>query len=102
MAQGWGYGLAPATNEGLATASLVVSVVGVGLSFLCGIGLLLEIAALPMSIVARRRIRASGGALTGDGQALAALIISALVLALAVVLIVVLVVLSVAGSGSNP
>lgn len=102
VSQGWGYGTVPPHTEGLATAALVVSLVGVVLSFGCGIGMLLEIAALPMSIVARRRIRDANGALTGDGQALAALIISSVVLALALLLIIIVVAVNVAGSGSNP
>jgi hypothetical protein len=59
-------GRAPSTN-GLAVASLVLSIVWLG-----GLGSLL---AVVFGIVARRQIRASGGRQGGDGMALAGLLI---------------------------
>ena len=101
ISQGWGYGMAPPRTESLATTALVLSLVGVVMSFGCGIGVLLEIAALPTAIVARRRIRDADGGLTGSGQALAALIISAAVLVMVVLFIALIVGVNIAQSGSN-
>ena len=49
VSQGWGYGVVPPKTEGLATTALVLSLVGLVLTVGCGIGMLLEIAALPIA-----------------------------------------------------
>jgi hypothetical protein len=56
-----------------------------------GVGLLLTIAAVPLGLVARRRIRESGGALVGEGTALAGVIIGAVASVLYVLLVVIVV-----------
>ena len=82
-------------------ASLALAVAGIPFGLLCGIGLLLEIAALPLGIVARNRIRSSNGMLTGEGLALAGIIVSGVALVLSVLLIVLLVVSSSMHTGST-
>lgn len=79
-----GYTAAPRT-ENLAIASLVCSLAGTVLLLLCGIGIVGTIAAIPFGIAARRRIAQSGGQLTGDGMALAGLIVGIAMTALAVI-----------------
>jgi hypothetical protein len=91
----------PPTTEGLATASLALAIAGIPFGMLCGIGVLFEIAALPMGIVARRRIRESNGRLTGDGLAIGGIAVSAVVLVLTVLLVVLLVVLGNVNNGST-
>jgi hypothetical protein len=87
---GYGYATAPKTN-GLAIASLVVSLV------VCGIG---SIAGVIMGHIARRQIRESGGTQTGDGLALAGIIIGYIGLALAV-LYVIFIIIAVANSDTD-
>lgn len=79
-----GYNPVPRT-EGLATASLICAVAGTVLMVACGVGIAGTIAAIPLGITARRRIAQSGGQLTGDGMALAGLIIGAIMTGLAVI-----------------
>lgn len=64
-----GYG--PAKTEPLAVWALVLGIAGLPLACLCFVGLFGSIAAIPLGFVARRKIRDSNGALTGDGMALA-------------------------------
>jgi hypothetical protein len=82
-------------------AALALAIAGIPFGLLCGLGLLLEIAALPMGFVARSRIRSSNGMLTGEGLALAGIIVSAVALLLFVLLIVALVVSSGLHAGST-
>ncbi|KAA0232646.1 MAG: DUF4190 domain-containing protein [Actinobacteria bacterium] len=77
--QPYGYAAVPKTN-GLAVASLVC-----GILFFCGIT---AIAAVVMGHIARSQIRDSGGYQTGDGMALAGLILGYVGIALAVVSII--------------
>jgi hypothetical protein len=79
-------------TEPMAIASLVCAIAGTVFALLCGIGVLATIAAIPLGFVARRRIRESSGALTGDGMALAGLIIG-IVVTVGFVLLIALVVL---------
>jgi hypothetical protein len=73
---GYGYGApAPPRTEPLAIASLVCAIAGTVLAFACGIGVLGTIAAIPLGLVARGRIKTSNGTLTGDGLALAGAIV---------------------------
>jgi Domain of unknown function (DUF4190) len=97
-AMGW---TRPPTTDGLAVASLAMAIVGIPFGLLCGIGLLLELAALPVGIVARSRIRNSNGMLTGEGLALAGIIVSGVALVLIVLLIVLLIVSSSLHAGST-
>ena len=67
------------------------AIAGIPFGLLCGIGLLCEFAALPLGIIARNRIRKSNGTLTGEGLAVAGIIVSTVALLLFVLLIVLLV-----------
>jgi Domain of unknown function (DUF4190) len=90
---GYGYGYpGPATRtNGLAIASLVVSLFGC----LCGVGAILGIV---FGFVARSQIRQSNGTQTGDGLALAGIIVGFVTLALVIIWFVFL---AVNGSTSN-
>jgi hypothetical protein len=77
----YGYAAPPAT-EGFAVASLVCSLTGI---FTCGIT---SILAVVFGFLARGRIKKSNGALTGDGMAIAGLVIGFLGVALIVLYIV--------------
>jgi hypothetical protein len=61
-------------NEPLAVWSLVLSIAGIPL-LCCWIGLIGTILGIVFGAIARKRIRESGGMLTGDGLALAGLIV---------------------------
>lgn len=75
---GYGYpGYAPAPrNENMAVLSLVLALVSWPLCLGYGIGVAASIAGLVLGIIARRRIRASGGMLTGDGMAVGGIVVS--------------------------
>lgn len=80
----WGYGVplgyvAPKT-EGMAIASLVLAIIGVPL---CGC-LIFEVLAIVFGFLARKKIRESNGALTGDGLAIAGLAIGVVMLIVAI------------------
>jgi hypothetical protein len=70
IAYGYGYGYAPPQHDKGATTSLVLGIV----SLLC-CGLIFGAFALNEGRKARARIAASNGALTGDGMALAGMIL---------------------------
>jgi len=72
------YGGPPAApkTDGLAVAALVSSIVGVVLLLFC-IGLAGTIAGCVMGIISRNRIKGSNGQLTGEGMALAGIIVGA-------------------------
>jgi hypothetical protein len=72
---GYGYGgPQPPRTDGLAIGSLVSSIVGAVLIIFC-FGLAGTIAGFVMGLISRNRIKASNGALTGEGMALAGMII---------------------------
>ena len=72
---GYGYGAPPLPHtDGLAIGSLVASIVGAVLVIFC-FGLAGTIAGFVMGLISRNRIKASNGALTGEGMALAGMII---------------------------
>lgn len=83
----------PPRTNGLAIAALVLSIVN-----LCGIGSLL---AVIFGTKARREIRESGGAQTGDGMALAGTIIGAIGLVAIVVSLFALVAISFLGTAAS-
>jgi hypothetical protein len=74
---GYGYASAGPKNDGLAIASMITSIVGVVLLCAC-VGIVGTVAGAIMGYIARDRIRSSNGMLTGDGFALAGLIIGAI------------------------
>lgn len=97
---GYGYG-PPRQQSGLAVASMVTGIVGVVLGF-CGffgffgfVGLI-GIAGIVCGVLAKKDIRRSGGAKTGDGMALAGIITGAVgaVIGLANIALIVFVVTS--------
>jgi hypothetical protein len=89
---GYGYGYAAPANEPLAIVSLSLAVTGLVLCpFAAFISLLLEPVAIVLGVLARRRISESNGTRTGDGLALAGVIIGGISTALSVVGVVVLV-----------
>ena len=88
---GYGYPGQPVRTNGLAIASLVVSLVGC----LCGVGAILGII---FGFVARSQIRQSNGTQTGEGLALAGIIVGFVTLALVIVWFVLI---AVSGSSSN-
>ena len=81
-----GFPGAPKT-DGLAVASLVSSIVGALLVIFC-VGLAGTIAGFTMGLIARNRIKSSNGQLTGEGMALAGIIIGAAATVLYVALII--------------
>jgi hypothetical protein len=72
------YGYGPPKTNGMAVASLVLSILG----FICFLGLISAGAAIILGVIARRKIRESGGAEKGDGLALAGIIVGAVFVAL--------------------
>jgi len=70
---GYGYGYQPTETDKGARTSLILSIVGL---VLCGI--IFGPAAIVEGVKARKRIRESNGRLTGDGMALAGIIIGVL------------------------
>ena len=68
----------PPRTNGLAIASLVCSLVG---GFLCGLG---SIVGVVLGLVARAQIRRSGGSQTGEGLALAGIVIGCIFVLLTV------------------
>jgi Domain of unknown function (DUF4190) len=84
---GAGYGAVP-RNEGLAVAAMVCGICAVVLWLCYAVpGLVLGPIAFFMGLSARRRIAASGGALTGSGFALTGIITGAIGFVLAIVYI---------------
>ena len=79
---GGGYGQpaygapTPSQASGRAIASLVTGLVGL-ITFCCGFFVVSSVAAVVLGVVARRDIRASNGALHGDGMALTGIITGA-------------------------
>ncbi len=90
-----GYPYAPAAmprpTNGMAIASMVVSISGALLLFCYGFGGLLGLAGAILGHISRRQLRTSGEA--GDGMALAGVIVGWIVLGLAVVIVVAVVIL---------
>jgi hypothetical protein len=66
-------------TNGLAIASLVLGIISVPLVFLQGCGVIFGIAALITGLIARGQIKASAGAQTGSGMALAGIILGVIV-----------------------
>jgi hypothetical protein len=87
-------------TEPMAIISLVCALAGTVFAFMCGVGLIATIAAIPLGFVARRKIRDSNGMLTGDGMALAGAIIG-IVATVGVILLWGLYILAVIGSSNN-
>ncbi len=72
-----GYGYPPPPTNGKATASLIVGVASLVLSWCCGAGVL-GVVAIVLGVRARSELRASSGRQSGDGLALAGIITGSL------------------------
>lgn len=73
--------------------SMILGIVSIPLAFCYGIGILFGIAAFITGLIARRQIKDSAGTQSGDGMAIAGVVMGAIVgglLGLAVVAIVIL------------
>jgi len=80
-------------NEPLAVPAMVCGIISIPLLCFCGVGVLPGIAALVLGLISKNKIKASNGALTGDGQALTGVIcgaVSVVLIALYFVLVIVL------------
>lgn len=75
-------------TENKAIIGLVCSVLGLVLSCACGLGIPLGGAGALLGFLARRDIATSGGAKTGDGMALAAIIVGAIAVVLSLGLLI--------------
>jgi hypothetical protein len=72
----------PPRLDGVAVGSIIMSSLGIPLLYCCGVGIPMCIAGIVMGFVARKRVHESGGRLTGEGMALAGIIVGAVGLAL--------------------
>ncbi|MET8521106.1 DUF4190 domain-containing protein [Nocardioides sp. NPDC004968] len=111
-----GYGQAPygapaayagpvGTPDSGATTAMVLGIVGLVGSFLCGLPIVLSPFALFMGLSAKKRIDASAGALTGRGNAQAGFIlgiIGTVLLVLSILLIAVVIIIGVSGGFDDP
>ncbi len=79
---GYGYGYAGRSTNGLAVASLVLGLLG---WLVCGVG---SVVAIVLGVIARNQIRSSGGRETGDGMALAGIILGCIGVVLVVAYLV--------------
>ncbi|MBM7515288.1 DUF4190 domain-containing protein [Nocardioides nitrophenolicus] len=76
-----GYGHQPPAQSGMAIAALVTGISGIVLGCCCGLFGLVGIAGIVCGVMARKDIRESHGAKTGDGLALAGIITGAVAVA---------------------
>lgn len=74
-------------TAGIAITSLVLGIIGLLTIWLCGLGMLCAIPAVICGHIGYSRVRKSGGALAGDGMALAGLILGYICIGLLVLLI---------------
>jgi hypothetical protein len=81
-----GYPAQP-RNSGKAIAILVLGIAGLVFSCLCGFGVIAAIVALILAPGANREIRASGGALSGEGMVKAGVICSWIAVGVAVIVV---------------
>ena len=83
----------PAKTNNLAITSLVLGIVSIPLTFCYYVGIPIGIAALVTGLIARRQIKDSGGTQTGNGMAVAGIVLGGIVgvlIACAVVAIIIL------------
>lgn len=92
-----GASLQPAQNNGLAITSMVLGIVSIPLTFCYGSGILFGIAAFVTGLIARRQIKDSAGTQSGDGMALAGMIMGGIIGGLAGIAIVTIVILALLG-----
>ena len=84
-------------TNALAIASLVLGLLSIPMVFCYGGGILLGIAAFITGLIARRQIKESGGSQSGDGMALAGVIMGGLVGVLVGLAILAIVILALLG-----
>ena len=83
---GYGYGAMPPKNDTQAVTALVLGILAFPLMCICGIfSIPCSVGAIVLGIVSRRKIAASNGQFTGDGLALAGLILGSIAAALSIV-----------------
>jgi hypothetical protein len=93
-----GYAPVPATN-GKATAALITGVSTLVLSWCCGLGLVGGVAIF-LGLRARREIRLSNGAESGEGLAVAGIVTGALAVLVALLTVVLVVLVLVTGQAA--
>ncbi|MGE0730382.1 MAG: DUF4190 domain-containing protein, partial [Acidimicrobiia bacterium] len=83
------YGMVPAAppTDGMAIASLVTGIGSILAAFACCLGGLIGIAAIVLGVMSRKKIKASNGATSGAGLALAGIITGAVAVALALLVL---------------
>lgn len=94
------YGGQVGTPDGGATTSMVLGIIGLAGSIVCGLPIVLSPFALFMGLAAKKRIDASNGALTGRGNAQAGFIlgiIGTVLLVLSIILVVVFIIIGISG-----
>jgi hypothetical protein len=92
-----GTSLQSTKTNGLATTSLVLGIVSIPLTFCYGTGILFGIAAFITGLIARRQIKESAGTQSGDGMALAGMIMGGIIGGLVGIAIVTVVILALLG-----
>ena len=92
-----GTSLQPTKTNSLAITSLVLGIVSIPLTFCYGTGILFGIAAFITGLIGRRQIKESAGAQSGDGMALAGMIMGGIIGGLVGIAIVTIVVLALLG-----
>jgi hypothetical protein len=90
-----GYGYPSAPSNGKATASLIVGITTLVLSWCCGVGILGAVA-IVLGVRARGEIQASQGRQTGEGMAVAGIVtgVLAVLIGLASVAVIILALVS--------
>lgn len=92
-----GASLQPTKTNSLAITSLVLGIVSIPLTFCYGMGVLFGIAAFVTGLIGRRQIKDSAGTQSGDGMALAGMIMGGIIGGLAGLAIVTIVILALLG-----
>lgn len=101
---GWPPPVGPAgpVQNQKALAALILGLISIPFMFCCGcLGVGTGIASLICGILGRREIQASGGTQTGDGMALAGIIIGIIAIAVSILMTVLMVVLNLASFDPN-
>lgn len=88
-----GVSLQPTKTNGLAITSLVLGIVSIPMLSYYGAGVPFGIAAFITGLIARRQIKESGGTQSGDGLALAGMILGGVISVLVVVAVIVIAIL---------
>lgn len=95
-----GVGMMPVQN-GMALTSMILAISSVVLTFGCFVGFVLAVPAVILGHIARKQIREGAQMQTGDGMALAGLIIGYIVIGLAVIMVAFVAFAMIAGGASG-